>query len=155
MIVGWGTGKLVSLVIADVRSRQVKQWGTSTVFGVGYNYTSFVLRENSLSERSNKVSQDGQIDLQLGPASGTAERWAFVFYQKRSLRRNLKFPNTATQTIFDNGSYTVDHFNPRGALTTIKFWEKHILKNGLDETLRQVGGNGRCQHSCSKIITMD
>lgn len=50
-------------------------------------------------------------------------------------------------SIFRNGSYAVDHFSSRGAEAIARFWEKHILTNGVDELLKKAGGYGKCPSS--------
>lgn len=64
----------------------------------------------------------------------------FAYYQYRDLAKNLDIHTNTTGSIFDNGSYTVDHFSSRGAQTTIDFWEKHILNNTeIKQSLSEVG----------------
>ncbi|KAH6985201.1 hypothetical protein EDB80DRAFT_869203 [Ilyonectria destructans] len=41
-----------------------------------------------------------------------------------------------------NGCYTVDHFSTRGAWTTIHFWQKQMLGDGLRLLLKNVAGAG-------------
>lgn len=64
----------------------------------------------------------------------------FAYYQYQDLAKNLDIQTNTTGTIFDNGSYTVDHFSSRGAQTTIDFWEKHILNDTeIKQLLSEVG----------------
>lgn len=67
----------------------------------------------------------------------------FAFYQKRTLSKSLPVSTNTTHTIFDNGSYTVDHYSATGAQTTTKFWEEYILTDGVKELLMQVGNYGK------------
>ncbi|RYP69486.1 hypothetical protein DL769_005264 [Monosporascus sp. CRB-8-3] len=42
-------------------------------------------------------------------------------------------------TIFDNGSFVVDHFDAKGANVVAKFWEEHMLRDGIPDLLAKVG----------------
>jgi len=68
----------------------------------------------------------------------------FAFYQKLSGNKNLRFTTNLTDSIFDEGSYVVDHFDAKGAETVINFWEEHILVDGIRERLQRVGHYGEC-----------
>lgn len=69
-----------------------------------------------------------------------ATRHLFAYYQYQDLTKNLDIETNTTGSIFDNGSYVVDHFSVRGAQTTIDFWEKHILDDSeTRQLLSEVG----------------
>ncbi|KAI0410903.1 hypothetical protein F5X98DRAFT_368489 [Xylaria grammica] len=45
-------------------------------------------------------------------------------------------------SIFDQGSYVVDHFDQKGVKVSIKFWEEYVLDDQLRELLKKVGHDG-------------
>lgn len=65
-----------------------------------------------------------------------------AFYQFLNHDKNLEISTNVSGSIFDNGSYVVDHFNPRGAKVVTKFWEQHLLKGEAKELLMKVGNYG-------------
>ncbi|KAL4919234.1 hypothetical protein BDW62DRAFT_209946 [Aspergillus aurantiobrunneus] len=139
-IPGWGAGQLVALVSAEVLSSTVVQNPASTTFGTPATIsTRLVLRSSSLRDQTSKVSTDGSVNLHFNTTGGAQYR-LFAYYQYQDLAKNLDIETNTTGTIFDNGSYTVDHFCSRGAQTTIDFWEKHILNDTeMRQLLSEVG----------------
>lgn len=102
-------------------------------------------------EHTDKVNEDGTVSLRL--KNGTShvskhvraspKQYLFAFYQFQDLVKNLDIESNVTGTIFDNGSYTVDHYSARGAETTIDFWENHILDDTeIRSLLSEVGTYG-------------
>lgn len=90
-------------------------------------------------DQTSKVRDDGTVNLHFNTTGGAQYR-LFAYYQYQDLVKNLNIEANTTGTIFDNGSYTVDHFSARGAQTTIDFWEKRILNDtGIKELLSEVG----------------
>ncbi|KAJ4183237.1 hypothetical protein NW755_009726 [Fusarium falciforme] len=132
-IPGWGSGELISLVSATIKSRSVGQ-------GSAYNYTVLVVEESTITSLSDQVSPDGKLTRMIPQGGQGKEQWVFAFYQRRSLRKNLHYDDNEAASIMGNGSYTVDHFSARGALTTIRFWQKHILSDGLKSLLKDTAG---------------
>lgn len=78
--------------------------------------------------------------LQFVPSRNTYR--LFAFYQSRTHEKNLDYARNVLTTIFDNGSYAVDHFSPRGAQTVINFWEQYILTDEVTSLLKDVGRYG-------------
>jgi spore coat protein U-like protein len=106
-------------------------------------YLSLVLDHDSLTDITDQVSEDGQLSVTFSASSAGAVRHRlFAYYQKRTLHKNLEFHNNATTTIWDNGSYAVDHYSARGAQTVIDFWEKYILVDGIKELVMEAGNYG-------------
>lgn len=134
-IPGWGSGELLALVSAAIKTRTIVQEPIR-------NLTSLVLKNNAISVISHQVSSDGRLLQRITKADDDEERWVFAFYQRQTLRKNLHYDDPVSEHIAGNGSYTVDHFSARGALTTIHFWEKHILNHGLKSLLKNTGGAG-------------
>ncbi|KAM5352978.1 hypothetical protein ACJ41O_005700 [Fusarium nematophilum] len=134
-IPGWGSGELISLVSATIKSRSVGQ-------GSAYNYTVLVVEESTITSRSGQVSPDGKLTRKIPQGDQGKEQWVFAFYQRRSLRKNLHYDDNEAASIMGNGSCTVDHFSARGAWTTIRFWQKHILSYGLKSLLKDATGAG-------------
>jgi hypothetical protein len=103
-----------------------------------------VLKHDSLAEITANVSQStGHSSLAFPPSPNDRNRWIFAFYQKLSLHQNVVYTSTQSGSIFDNGSYVVDHYSSEGARTVIRFWEEHILGNGLDALLKKAGNYGK------------
>ena len=112
---------------------------SSTFSTPATNTTQFVLKTDSLVDQTDKVQSDGTVTLHFDTAGGAQYR-LFAYYQYRDLVKNLDIESNTTGTIFDNGSYTVDHYSSRGAQTVIDFWENHILNDtDVKELLKDVG----------------
>lgn len=105
-------------------------------------YLSVVIDEDSLTDITDQVSENGHLSLSFPALTEGVGYRIFAYYQKRTLNRNLEFTNNSTATIWDNGSYVVDHYSARGALTVIDFWKNHILVDGIKELLMEVGNCG-------------
>lgn len=151
---GWGTGKLVALVSAEVLSTKKIDLAGGGITLLGTPQTSYqqlTLRNGSLTEWTEKVSSSGHVSLQLATSKSTTYR-LFAFYEFLSHEKNLDYASDQPKTIFDNGSYAVDHFSARGAQTTIKFWEKHILTDNVRALLKEVGNYGRLRIHRSALL---
>lgn len=106
-------------------------------------YLQFVLHDGSLEDVTTLVSSTGQLELDLPVAENGSYYRLFTYFQKQTLHKALTFTNgSETGTIFENGSYVVDHYSARGAQTTINFWETYVLTNGVKELLMEVGNYG-------------
>ncbi|KAJ5670799.1 uncharacterized protein N7477_006162, partial [Penicillium maclennaniae] len=144
-IPGWGSGQLVALVSAEVLSSKnisMDTAGTASFLGTPQSYyIQMVLRNGSLNDWSDMVSSTGQVSLNIGTTKSSTYR-LFAFYQFLSHNKNLDFAASPSKTIWDNGSYIVDHYSARGAQTTTKFWEKHLLTEEVKELLMSVGHYG-------------
>ncbi|GJC88873.1 hypothetical protein ColLi_11711 [Colletotrichum liriopes] len=101
-----------------------------------------VLDHTSLDDITGLVSKaTGALTIKF-PPSGDARFKIFAFYQKLSGNKNLKFESNSSSTLWDNGSYTVDHFSAQGARVTTDFWEKYILDDQVTAKLKEVGNYG-------------
>lgn len=109
--------------------------------GPPYHYTTLVLKHDTLTEVTAHVSSSGVLNQQF-PTAGNASYIIFAFYQRQTLAKILDPEKPNPKTIFDNGSYLVDHYSGRGAQTVTKFWEQSVLTNGVRELLSQVGNSG-------------
>ena len=136
---GWGEGELVAAVTATASNKNNSNRQSS--------HLDLLLREGSLEVVTSEVSDDGRLNMSNVSDSDEGEQWIFAFYQRRTLAKNLIFPASSSDTIFDNGSFTVDHFSERGAQTVIDFWETHILPDGIDDLLSEVGNYGEISQS--------
>ncbi|GKZ35542.1 hypothetical protein AbraIFM66950_006205 [Aspergillus brasiliensis] len=142
-IPGWGAGELVALVSARVLSQtnvSLPEIDSPFLKSQG-SYLSLVLDHKSLTDITHMVSEEGQLSLSF-PAGRDDDYRIFAYYQRQTLNKNLQFANNDTSTVWDNGSYVVDHYSARGAQTVIDFWEKHILTDGIKELLMEVGNYG-------------
>ncbi|CAL5865932.1 uncharacterized protein PFLUO_LOCUS138 [Penicillium psychrofluorescens] len=142
VIPGWGAGELVALVSAEVlSSRNMSIAAGMTLFGEPQTwFLQLTLKNGTLKEWTCHVSSTGHVSLEL-PAAKSPYR-LFAFYQFQTHKKNLDYSANVSETIFDSGSYTVDHFSARGAHTTTTFWEEHLLKDGVQELLMDVGHYG-------------
>ncbi|KAE8323134.1 hypothetical protein BDV39DRAFT_196119 [Aspergillus sergii] len=140
-IPGWGTGELVAVVSAHVLSQtNISLPEIDSPFLTAQSgYLSLVLEHESLTDITDQLSEDGQLSIHFPTYGDGVGNRIFAYYQKRTLNRNLHFTNNATATIWDNGSFAVDHYSSRGAQTVIDFWESHILIDGIKELLMEVG----------------
>ncbi len=155
-IPGWGTGQLIALVSAHVLSYTPRSNSSSIVDGLtsGALAATLVLEDGTLSELTDSVSPDGLLTHAFPSATDGQSYRLFAFYQKHTLTRNLAQPKPITKTIFDNGSFTVDHYSARGAKTVTDFWERYILINGTKELLMQVGNSGKFLSQCRLVLPM-
>ncbi|ETS73836.1 hypothetical protein PFICI_14782 [Pestalotiopsis fici W106-1] len=140
LIPGWGTGELVSFATARVTSNKTITFEATGLLGIeNVTYDQYVLSSGSLLDQTAQVSANGTVQISLqGKEDGQHYR-IFSFYQKLSGNKNLQFNNTSNGSIFDEGSYVVDHFDAKGADTIIQFWEEHILVDGIREQLQNSG----------------
>lgn len=106
--------------------------------------------QSSLQDITSEVSTTGLLspEVSLPPSPQT---WIFAFYQRRTLYLNVRFPHNGSSSIFDNGSYAVDHFSAKGAQHTISFWEEHILDDATEDLLKKSGQHGT-QPSLIKVL---
>ncbi|KAI2831767.1 CAZyme family GH106 [Aspergillus niger] len=142
-ILGWGTGELVSLVSARVVNTSTVVNPASSLFSTpANNATRLVLAAGSLVDHTDAVSVDGKVSLSFNVSEHSTYR-LFAYYQYQDLVKNLDIHESSTGSIFDNGSYTVDHFSARGAQTTIDFWENYILNDtDIKSLFQEVGRYG-------------
>ncbi|KAL4789560.1 hypothetical protein BDV19DRAFT_396920 [Aspergillus venezuelensis] len=141
-IPGWGTGELIGLISAEVLSSSIITNPASETFSTpSTNSTRLVLRSSSLTDHTGRVTKDGTVNLHFNTTSPSKPEYKlFAYYQYQTHTKNLNIQTNTTGTIFDNGSYTVDHFSSRGAQTTIDFWEKYILNDTeVRDLLQEVG----------------
>lgn len=101
-------------------------------------YTQMTVRHDSLKDWSKSVSPDGHVSLKLSPS----RTMLFAFYQCLSHHKSLDIESDVSGSIFDNGSYVVDHFSAKGARTVTKFWERHMLVGEMKYLLAHVGNYG-------------
>ncbi|ETS86460.1 hypothetical protein PFICI_00288 [Pestalotiopsis fici W106-1] len=140
VIPGWGTGELVALVSALVTSHTTVSYGGAGISGsTNVTYEDLILSADSLTEWTELVSADGVINLTFPVAETGSHYRVFTFYQRLSGHGNLVFDSSVHNSIFDDGSYVVDHYSARGAETVAKFWKEHILQDGIREKLKKVG----------------
>ncbi|KAL4738183.1 hypothetical protein BDV11DRAFT_216141 [Aspergillus similis] len=142
IVPGWGTGELVALVSAELLStRNISLEGTSgaATSPAQSSYLRMTLRNGSLISHIDGVAADGTVQIQR---QANASYQLFAFYQYHTLHKNLEMEVHPAATIFDNGSYIVDHFSQRGAQTIIDFWETHLLTPEVEHLLRRVGMYG-------------
>ncbi|KXH44423.1 hypothetical protein CNYM01_07284 [Colletotrichum nymphaeae SA-01] len=143
-IPGWGDGQLVAAVSAIVVSRANISYNITGVTGVTtVSYEDLVLQDESLTDITSDVSGDGVLSWKPASSPNNAsDHELFFFYEKLSHNQNLHFLSNTTETIWDNGSYVVDHFSAQGARTVQAFWEQYLLTDELKGLLREAGNHG-------------
>lgn len=143
-IPGWLTGELVAAVSAVVISRMNVSYNVTGALGVTtVTYEDIVLQNGSLTDVTSLISKNGRLTLDASEALPRGhEQELFFFYQKLSHNQNVQFASNTTATIWDNGSYVVDHFSAQGAKTVQAFWEDYLLTDHVKELLREVGNYG-------------
>lgn len=134
MLPGWGSGEIVAAVTA-VATDKINITTRSP-------HLQLVLRDETLKAVTPMVDDRGILNITDETLSSHSEHWIFAFYQRKTLAKNVDFDAQTHDNIFDNGSFTVDHFSIQGAQTVIKFWEKHILRDGVDKLLSEAGHYG-------------
>ncbi|KAK5170341.1 uncharacterized protein LTR77_004928 [Saxophila tyrrhenica] len=141
-IPGWGSGDLIAAVSALVLSETEKSIPPRAGQGPPYNYTRLVLQHDSLTDLTDSVSKTGALSFSP-PAHNTSGHYRiFASYQVLTHAKNLDPDTNATNTIFDNGCYIVDHFDGKGAQVVTDFWDRYILVNGIKELLSEAGNSG-------------
>ncbi|KAI3390458.1 hypothetical protein diail_9575 [Diaporthe ilicicola] len=142
---GWADGgELVAAVYAAVLSRTTVSYNVTSSAGIAtVVYDDLVLKNGSLTDVTTSISEDGAFILDLPASSPTESGYElFFFYQKLSANKNVDFASNVSQTIWDNGSYVVDHFSSKGAQAVRKFWEEYILVDNVRDLVREVGNYG-------------
>ncbi|ETS81575.1 hypothetical protein PFICI_06577 [Pestalotiopsis fici W106-1] len=143
-IPGWGVGELVSLVLSEVTAVENKTYSASNGFTTtNGSYIQYTLKNGTLEDYTHTVDiATGNMLLSIESLTNTSSYQLFAFYQKLSLNKNLDITRETTKTIFDNGSYIVDHYSSLGADTVTNFWEDYILSDNVTTLLREVGNYG-------------
>ena len=141
VVPGWEeeAGSLFAVVSAQV-STEREDFRTSNGFDGMRNVTwkEYTVRPDTLLDITS------EFNITTGrPYTGLAAQHngfrIFTFYQRLSGNRNVHFESERHDTIFDDGSFAVDHNSARGAQTVIDFWENYILD---DEVLRLIRAAG-------------
>ncbi|RAH44977.1 uncharacterized protein BO95DRAFT_391087 [Aspergillus brunneoviolaceus CBS 621.78] len=141
---GWDTGDLVALVSAQILSaRNITGPTVTTFYTVAVeDHMQYVLKNATLQDWTDNVSSEGTVHLNL-PSSQGETYLLFAFYQYRTHTQNLPVNSNMTGTIFDNGSYIVDHFSAQGAQVVTRFWDDYLLEDAeIKELLSEVGNYG-------------
>lgn len=149
MIPGWGVGELVSLVLSEVTAIENLTYAASNgLETVNVSYLQYTLKNGTFQDYTHAVDNStGKLLLTLDSQTNTSSHQLFAFYQKLSLNKNLAIERTTPQTIFDNGSYIVDHYSASGAYTITEFWETYILSDSVSTLLREAGNYGVSRHA--------
>ena len=120
----------------------------STFLVVKDSYLDIVVENGTLLDHSDQVDQSiGHLSTSFADAAASYR--LFTFYEKRTENHNLVPAREDPRTIFEDGSYTMDHFDARGAQTVINFWEQHILNDNVRELLSEAGQCGKFSLSCA------
>ncbi|VUC23925.1 unnamed protein product [Clonostachys rosea] len=125
---GWGTGPLEAAVLA----------------GSLKNGSTKILAANTLEDVSDLVGEDGRLTIDL-PETDKYNYVLFGIYLVHSHFMNqdspllMQGPQKLPQTWVQNGSWAVDHYSAQGAKLAAKFWEEHVLRDGVLELVKEVG----------------
>lgn len=150
---GWGTGSLEAAITGLALQEESTSSPTPGLPGDGaYFRTQVTLNAGSLKDVTSQVSSSGHLQVQFKPWSNSTSKGLyntiFAIYLIHSHYRaqdgpyDLGGPQTAPQTLAQNGSWAVDHFSELGAQTSTTFWEDYILQNGTRELLMEAGNYG-------------
>ncbi len=126
-LAGWGTGSLEAAVLAGAP--------------VG---TSKLVAASTLTDLTASVGPDGHLNFTT-PSSADYNYILFSVYlihsdwQAQDSPLLMQGPQTPPASWIQNGSWANDHFSARGAQMAIKFWEEHVLTDGVLELIQQVG----------------
>ncbi|PYH75426.1 hypothetical protein BO82DRAFT_410522 [Aspergillus uvarum CBS 121591] len=134
----------VALVTAQVLSaRNITSQTVPTLYTVAVeDHMQYVLKNATLQAWTDNISLEGTVHLKL-PSSHGETYLLFAFYQYLTHTQNLPVNSNKTGTIFDNGSYIVDHFSAKGAQVVTKFWDDYLLEDAeVKELLSEVGNYG-------------
>lgn len=134
----------MAAISATVVSRTNVSFNVTGVLGVTtVTYEDIVLHNGSLTDITSTISENGSMSLDVSESFPDGqEQELFFFYQKLSHNQNVHFASNTTATIWDNGSYVVDHFSVQGAKTVQAFWEDHLLTDKVKDLLLEVGNYG-------------
>lgn len=134
----------MAAVSATVVSRTNVSFNVTGVLGVTtVTYEDIVLHNGSLTDITSTISENGSMSFDVSESLPDGhEQELFFFYQKLSHNQNVHFASNTTATIWDNGSYVVDHFSAQGAQTVQAFWGDHLLTDKVKGLLREVGNYG-------------
>lgn len=80
--------------------------------------------------------------VDLPAVDGLGHYVVFAHHETLTHAKNLDPQSNATETIFGNGCYLVDHFDAVGAKLVTGFWDQYILLDGTKELLSEVGNSG-------------
>lgn len=154
-IPGWRKGKLVAVVSALVlSSKNITHTVTGVTGPVEVTYEQMVLRDGTLIDITDVVDlSTGRLSTTFQRPCGTSRYRVFAFYENQTGAKNLHFEsNSSATSIWDHGSFSVDHFSARGAQVTTDFWNEYLLVGGLKEWLSRVGNFGNASIPISKPI---
>ncbi|KAH8879860.1 hypothetical protein GQ53DRAFT_853096 [Thozetella sp. PMI_491] len=123
---GWGSGSLEAAVLAGSPVGSTK-----------------LVAADSLTDLTSSVTSDGRLNFTV-PSAEYSYTLFTVFlihsdWQAQDSPLLMQGPQTAPASWVQNGSWAVDHFSARGAQTTIKFWQDHMLIDGVRELVQEVG----------------
>jgi hypothetical protein len=146
---GWGTGTLEAAVTGlAIKSEFATSAAPSLPGDSAESRTQVTLAASSLQDITDKVDKNGHLEVQFDSTETGLNYTIFAIYLIHSDYRaqdgpkDIGGPQTAAETLAQNGSWAVDHFSALGAETTTSFWEKYILQNGTRELLMEVGNYG-------------
>lgn len=134
----------MAAVSAIVVSRTNVSYNVTGILGVTkVTYEDVILQNGSLIDITSMISETGKLLLKA-PSNlpHGYDQELFFFYQKLSHNQNVHFASNTTATIWDNGSYVVDHFSAQGARIVQAFWEEYILTDNVKFLLREAGNYG-------------
>jgi hypothetical protein len=145
------------LVTALVQSNKTVAYEASGLGGYPATvvYDDFKLNHATLAEQTQLVGDGGIVKLSLPVAANGTHYRLFAFYERLSGHKNVAFPSNVHDSIFDSGSYAVDHFDTKGASVVTQFWDKRILTDEVLDLVKRVGNYGTALYLFSqrKLVT--
>lgn len=142
-IPGWGQGgNLVALTtaLALVAEEIDHPPPKSSLPGVtGYNWTKFVVDQDSLADVTSSVDMSsGFVSITLPAPANNGSYQLTAMYEAKTLERSC-ITTGNPQTWLQNGSFTVDHFSAKGARVVADFWSEHLLDSETQALVQDVG----------------
>jgi len=145
---GWGTGELISAVSVKVVSEtNISLSPPPNQFLQSMDsYLKIIVQNGTMQDHTDDVNQSsGALDIDFPNGEATDVYRLFAMYQTLTHHHNIIPAEEHPKTMWEDGSYTVDHFDAKGAQVVIDFWEKYILNSSFaKELLSEAGQCGMC-----------
>ena len=126
----FGTSNLTAVTAFRVVGESIKNVSMTPISNVELDESSYV----DLTD----LVRDGHLNWTV-PSDG--KTWRIFSFWGHYTNQRSNTGGTFAQTVIGNGSWTVDHFDAKGAQVTTDFWDQHILNDTEIASLLQAVGN--------------
>lgn len=113
---GWGSGRpiaVVSAVVLSAENATLSSDGGTLNEASKTTIESMTVQHASLKDISEQVSKDGKLRMTFGNPQQSEKYKLFAFYEILSHRQNMEFATNDTNSLFDYGSFNMDHFSQK------------------------------------------